>query len=347
MKAVKWYGAYDVRVEETSDPELKTEKDAIIRPTLATICGTDLHIYRGELTIVPGGTIGHEFMGTVEKVGKEVKNFREGDKVIVSAWIADGECWFCRQRLYTQCSSINIFGMGPVYGESLDGAFAELVRVPNADVVLIKAPEDIPDEKLVLASDGLATAYDAVLNGGVKAGDTVAVVGCGPIGLMSCMCADVIGASQVIAVDISKERLEVAKSLGFTAVNASETDAAEEVRELTDGRGADVVIEAVGRSSEPLLMAVEMARRKGTISVVGFHIHEYNIPMGQLWLSEKRLVFSIGDPIRNGEALINLIKHGKIDPSKLITHKIRIEEAPRGFELFEKRQALKVAIDFR
>ena len=201
MRAVKWYGAYDVRVEEAEEPKLLSERDAIIRPTLATICGTDLHIYRGEMTIIPGNTIGHEFMGIVEKVGRDVRRFSEGDRVIVSAWIADGECWFCRRQLYTQCENVNIFGMGPVYGESLEGAFAELVRVPYADITLIKAPEGVPDEKLVLVSDGLATGYDAVVNGGIRPGDIVAVVGCGPIGLLSGMCAETLGASQVIAID--------------------------------------------------------------------------------------------------------------------------------------------------
>ncbi len=347
MRAVRWYGAYDVRVEDVGEPRLTSERDAIIRPTFATICGTDLHIYRGEITLVPGNIIGHEFMGIVEKAGKEVKRFNEGDRVIVSAWIADGECWFCRRRLYTQCENINIFGMGPVYGESIDGAFAELVRVPNADTVLIKAPDGVPDEKLVLISDGLATGYDAVVNSGMEPGDVVAVIGCGPIGLLSGMCADILGASQVIAIDIVRERLEAASSLGFTTINASEVDVAEEVRKMTDGRGADVVIEAVGRTSEPLITAIEVARRKGTISVVGFHLHEYSIPTGQLWLSEKRMTFSIGDPIRNGEILIRYIKQGKLDPSRLITHRINIEEAPKGFEMFERKQSLKVAIEFR
>jgi threonine dehydrogenase-like Zn-dependent dehydrogenase len=345
MRAARWYGPRDVRVEEKEESALVSERDAIVRVTTASICGTDLHVYRGELTVVPGTVLGHEFMGVVERVGSGVRRFRRGERVIVSAWVADGECWFCRKQLFTQCEGVNIFGMGPVYGESLDGAFAELVRVPNADVTLIRAPEGVPDERLVFIGDGLATGFDAVNNSGVSAGDVVAVVGSGPIGLMSGMCARLFGASEVLMVDVSEERLKFAESLGFKTVNASRTDPVEEVRRMTDGRGADVVIEAVGRSSEPLMTAIEMVRRKGTVSVVGFHLHEYGIQMGQLWLTEKKLVFSIGDPIRNGERLIRLVSEGRLDPSRIVTHRFPLEGVPRGFDLFERKEALKVVIE--
>lgn len=344
MKALRWHGPYDVRVEEVEEPVLRNEGDAIIRTTAAAICGTDLHIYRGELAVVPGDVIGHEFMGVVEKVGKDVRRFSEGERVVVSAWVADGVCWFCRHQLYTQCENINIFGMGPVYGESLGGAFAEFVRVPNADTVLIKTPDRIPDDKLVMVGDGLATGYDAVVNAGVKPGDVVAIVGCGPIGLVSGMCAEAFGASEVVAVDVVGERLDTARSLGFRTVDARKADPADEVRGLTDGRGADVVIEAVGRTSDPLMSAINIARRKGTVSVVGFHLHEYTVPMGQLWLSEKKLVFSIGDPIKNGETLIRLIERGRLDTSRIVTHRLPLEEAHKGFELFESKKAIKVLL---
>jgi threonine dehydrogenase-like Zn-dependent dehydrogenase len=344
LKALRWHGPYDVRVEEVEEPSLKTEGDAIVRTTTAAICGTDLHIYRGELAVVPGDTVGHEFMGVVEKVGRGVKRFSEGDRVVVSAIVADGRCWFCRHQLYTQCENINIFGMGPVYGESLGGAFAESVRVPNADTVLIKAPDRIPDDRLVMVGDGLATGYDAVVNAGVKPGDVVAIVGSGPVGLVSGMCAEVFGASEVVVVGRSWERLDAARSLGFRTVNAREADPADEVRSLTDGRGADVVIEAVGRSSDSLMNAINIARRKGTVSVVGFHLHDYTIPMGQLWLLEKKLVFSLGNAIKNGETLIRLIERGRLDSSRIVTHRLPLEEAPRGFELLESKKAVKVLL---
>ncbi len=344
MRAARWYGAGDIRVEDAAEPEIKSETDALVRPTAAAICGTDLHVFKGELTSVPGAIMGHEFMGVVEKVGPAVRKFREGDRVIVSCWVADGECWYCRHQLYTQCFNINIFGMGPVYGESLDGAFAELVRVPYADTVLIKAPEDVSDEKLVTVSDSLPTGFEAVVNGGMREGDVVVVIGCGPIGLLSGMCAELLGASQVIAVDVVRERLEAAKNLGFKTIDGSVSDVADEVRSMTDGVGADFVVEAVGRTREPLLKAIEVARRKGTVSVVGFHLHEYTIPSGQLWLTEKKLVFSIGDPIKNGEKLIRFIRSGRLDPSRIITHKLSLDEVPHGFELFTKKQALKVLV---
>ncbi|GBC70768.1 Alcohol dehydrogenase [Candidatus Calditenuaceae archaeon HR02] len=346
MRAVKWYGPFDLRVEEAPEPTIRLNEDALVRPTAAAICGTDLHVYTGALTVVPGGVLGHEFMGVVEKVGKDVKRFREGERVIVSAWIADGSCWFCRRQLHTQCENTNIFGMGPAYGESLDGAFADLVRVPYADTVMIKAPEGVPDEKLVMVSDALPTGHDAIINAGMEPGDIVAILGCGPIGLLSGMCAATYGASHVIAIDMVRERLEMARSLGFTTINASEVDPAEEVRNMTDGRGADIVVEAVGKTVEPLRTAIDMVRKKGTVSVVGFHLQEYNIPVGGLWLTEKRVIFSIGNPIRSGERLTRLIASGKIDPSRIISHRVDLEKVPMGFELFEKKKALKVLVKY-
>ncbi|MEN3047331.1 MAG: alcohol dehydrogenase catalytic domain-containing protein [Candidatus Caldarchaeales archaeon] len=346
MRAARWYGPGDIRVEEVERPRLRSETDALVRPTSACICGTDLHLYRGELTSVPGSVMGHEFMGVVEEVGPAVRRFRPGDRVISSCWIADGTCWFCRRGHYTQCANVNIYGMGPVYGETLDGAFAELVRVPYADTVLLRAPEGVPDAKLVTVGDSLATGYEAIVGGGMRPGDFAVVIGCGAVGLYSGIFARLLGASEVVMVDAVKERLAVAEGLGLSTLNAAEVDVAEEVRRMTDGVGADIVVEAVGRSVEPLMTAIEAARRKGTISVVGYHLHEYAIPSGMLWLTEKRLVFSIGDAIRNGETLLAYIARNRIDPSVVITHRVTLEEVPRGFELFAARKALKVMVEF-
>jgi threonine dehydrogenase-like Zn-dependent dehydrogenase len=344
MKALKWYAPYDLRVEEAEEPKIIKETDALIKPTLVGICGTDLHIYRGYLQIVPGNIIGHEFIGIVEEVGKEVKEFSKGDKVVVSCWVADGKCWYCKRGYYTQCVNINIFGLGPLYGETLQGAFSELIRVPNADVVLYKIPENIPDEKLVMLSDGLPAGYAGIVEGGMKPGDSVAILGFGPVGAVAGMCAKALGASLIIAIDVIEERLKLAKELGFETLNAKEVDIEEEVRNLTDGRGADLVVEAIGGSEEILRKAIALTRRKGNISVLGFHVHDYNIPAGQLWISEKRMIFSIGDPIKYRYELLELIKHNKIDISKIITHKLSLDEAPKGFELFDKKLAFKVVI---
>jgi Threonine dehydrogenase and related Zn-dependent dehydrogenases len=344
MKALKWYGPYDLRVEESEEPRIVNETDALVRPTLAGICGTDLHIYKGYLQIIPGNIIGHEFVGIVEEVGKGVKEFSKGDKVVVSCWVADGKCWYCKRGYYTQCVNINIFGIGPLYGEALQGAHAELVRVPYADVMLYKIPENIPDEKVVMLSDGLPAGYAGIVEGGIKAGDIVTILGFGPIGAVAGMCAKILGASLIIAIDVIEERLKIARELGFKTLNAKEVDVAEEVRNLTDGRGADLVIEAIGGSEEVLRKAIELARRKGTVSVLGFHVHDYNLPAGQLWISEKRLIFSIGDPIRYRYELLELIKNDRIDISKIITHKVSLNEAPKGFELFDKKVAFKVVI---
>lgn len=344
LRAVRWYAPYDVRVEDVEEPVSSKETDALVRPTLSAICGTDLHFYRGHVNIVPGDIIGHEFLGVVEKVGKEVKSVTEGDRVLVSCWVADGTCWYCRHGYYTQCMSINLFGCGPLYGETLGGGDAELVRIPNADVVLSKIPDGVSDERAVLASDGLPASYASVVEADMKPGDTVAVIGCGSIGLLCGMCARLLGASQVLGIDLMPERLETAKSLGLTPINAKETDAADEVRNLTDGRGADLAIEAVGGGQESVLLAIEVARRKGNVSIVGFHYHEYTMPVGQMWLTEKRLFCSIGDPIRYRDVLMEYIKSGRLDPSRIITHRLGLDEAAKGFEMFDKKQALKVVL---
>ncbi len=345
MKAARWYNPYDIRVEDVEKPKLLREDDALVRPTLAGVCGTDLHVYKGYITITPGDIIGHEFIGVVEEVGSAVKGFKKGDRVVVSCWIADGNCWYCKHGFYTQCERINIFGMGPVYGETYQGAHAELVRVPYANTMLMKIPDEISDEKALMVSDGLPAAFAGVVEGRIEVGDTVAILGCGPIGLLAGMCAQILGASQVIAIDLVERRLNAAKELGMKVIDASKANVAEEVRNLTEGRGADLVIEAVGGSQDVLLTAIELARKKGRISVIGFHVLEYpTFPAGQLWLTEKRLNFSIGDPIKYGPTLLELIKGGRLDPSRLISDYISLDEAPKAFEMAEKKKALKVAL---
>jgi len=345
MKALRWYAPYDVRVEDVEEPKIINETDAIVRVSLAGICGTDLHVYRGHFQIIPGNIIGHEFIGYVENVGKGVKRFSKGDRVVVSCWIVDGSCWYCMHGFYTQCEKINIFGLGPLYGEEISGAHAELVRVPNADVMLFKIPEEIKEEKILTLSDGLPAAYAGLIEGGFRPGYSVAVLGFGPIGAMAAICARAIGAGEIVTVDVDENRLNFARDLGFKTVNARSTDVAEEVRNLTEGRGADLVIEAVGGSIETIDKAIEIARRKGTVSVVGLHAQEYNkFPAGQLWITEKRLVFVIGDTIKYRNELFELIKNNRIDVSKIITHKFSLDEAPQGYEMFDKRKTFKAVI---
>jgi threonine dehydrogenase-like Zn-dependent dehydrogenase len=347
MKALKWYGPYDLRVEETEEPKLIKDTDALVRPIYTGICGTDMHVYKGYINIVPGDIIGHEFVGIVEKVGSKVRKFKEGDRVIVSCWIADGECWYCIKGFHTQCVNINIFGMGPLYGESYQGADAELVRVPYADTILIKIPDDLSFEKALMISDGLPASYAGVVEGGFNAGDSVGIVGCGPIGLLAGMCAQLLGASQVIAIDLAETRLKIAKELGMITIDASKQNVAEEVRNLTDGRGVDLAIDAAGGGDAPLLTAIEIVRRKGKISVIGFHVLDYSLPVGQLWLTEKRMSFSIGDPITYAPVLIELVRRNRLDPTRIYSHILSLDEAPRGFELVDKKKAIKAIIKIK
>jgi len=344
MKALKWYGPYNLKVEESEEPKIIKDDDALIRPVLVGICGTDMHVYKGYINIVPGDIIGHEFVGIVEKVGNSVKKFKPGDRVVVSCWIADGTCWYCLKGFHTQCININIFGMGPLYGESLQGAFSELIRVPYADTMLIKIPDEVSFEKALMVSDGLAASYAGVIEGEISPGDNVGIIGCGPIGILAGICSQILGASQVIGIDVSEERLKFAKEFGMITINPTKQNVAEEVRELTDGRGVDLAIEAAGGGDAPLLTAIEITRKKGKISVIGFHVLDYNIPVGQLWLTEKRINFSIGNTIKYGHVLLELIRKGRLDPSKIISNFLSLNEAPYGFELVDKKKALKVAI---
>lgn len=343
MKALRWYGPYDLRVEDVEEPKIIKDTDALVRPTIAAICGTDMHAYRGHLGLSQGDIIGHEFVGVVQKVGSAVRKFKPGDRVVVSCWIVDGSCWYCDNGYYTQCVNINIFGMGPLYGETYAGAHSELVRVPNADLMLAKIPDELSDEKVVTVSDGLPAAYGGLVEAGIQPGDSVAIIGCGPIGLMAGMCAQLLGASLVIGIDFAEERLKKAKELGFLTFKAG-ASVADEIRNLTEGRGVDLAVEAAGGSLEPLLSAIELVRRKGKIAVIGFHALNYELPVGQLWLSEKRMTFTIGDPIKYRSVLLEIIRRGRLDPSKIISHVLKLEEGPKGFEMVDKKQAIKVVL---
>ncbi|MEH1940820.1 MAG: zinc-dependent alcohol dehydrogenase [Nostoc sp.] len=263
MKAVCWYGTNDVRVETVPDPKIINPRDAILKVTSATICGSDLHIYNGYIpTMEPGDIIGHEFMGEIVDIGNEVKKLKKGDRVVVSSMIGCGQCWYCQQQMWSLCDNSNpkasiqekVYGYNTsgIYGYShafggYSGAFADYVRLPFADYGAIKVPKDIPDEKLLPISDAFPTGYMGADLCNIQPGDIVAVWGCGPVGQFAMRSAYLLGAERVIGIDRVPERLQLARDFAKAdIVNYEEVDVSEALKEMTGGRGPDACIDAVG-----------------------------------------------------------------------------------------------------
>ncbi|MFN8122354.1 MAG: alcohol dehydrogenase catalytic domain-containing protein [Thermoleophilia bacterium] len=341
MKAVVLVGPGDVQVREVPDPVIQEPGDAIVEITATAICGADLFPYHGYTPGFESGTIlGHEFTGIVREVGPAVQGFRPGQRVVNGSMIRCAACASCRAGRPTQCDERALFGYSGVYPR-LDGGQAELVRIPAADLSLGAIPDGVSDESAVFVADILPTGYGAVHRGGVTAGDVVAVVGCGPVGLMAVMCAVHAGAT-VIAVDGIEERRGLAASLGATSVTP---DAAREaIGAASGGIGADVVIEAAG-APQALDASLHLARGRGIVSVVGAHF-EPDFPLNNLHMFERELTlrFTIGDPTNDREALLGLIGDGAFDPAAVVTHRIPLADAAEAYRMFDAREATKVML---
>ena len=344
MKALVWHAPYDVRLETVVDPTILEPTDVIVRVTAAAICGTDLHPYRGRIPeFMPGTVLGHEFAGVVEAAGSGVMRMTVGDRVVASDVVVDGDCWFCRRSWHWQCVSRTMFGWGPLLGENLRGGQAELVRVPTADRTLFAIPRNMTYEQALFVGDILATGYVGAMNGGIRPGDTVAVVGCGPVGTLAQLCARLFAPAQVLALDRISSRLELAQAVGSVAVPVGD-DARRIILEATDGRGADSVIECVG-SPEALRLALELVRRRGTISVVGAHFEEdFAWPSGTAFDNELTLRFGAGDPLAYGEQLLQLVHREVIDPTVIVSHRLPLEDGPRAYGVFDRAEATKVVL---
>ncbi len=344
MEAVTFHGPKQIRVESVADPSISEPGDALVRVTMSAICGSDLHLYRGRMTgVEPGIVIGHEYVGIIEEVGAGVRDLRPGDRVVGSFHTACGQCWFCRRGLYSQCQQGALFGFGRRFGD-LPGTQAEAVRVPHADFTLHKVPAEISDERAVFIGDILATAYFAVERAEVRAGDTVGVIGCGPVGLLALMCAEVSGASRVIAVDMLEPRLAVARRLGAVTVNGRDRDPIRAIRDLTDRRGADAMIEAVG-SAEALRVACQAVRGFGIVSAAGVFVEEsLPFPAGRAFARDLTVRLGMANVPAQFDAVTELIRHGRIDPGILVSHTLGLDEAAEGYRLFDAGEALKVLL---
>ena len=341
MKAVVLAGVGDVRVEDVADAEIREPTDALVAVRAAAICGADLFPLHGLTPGFENGTImGHEFAGVVVEAGPAVRAVKQGDRVVNTSMVADGTCASCRAGRVTQCEGRALFGYSGVYPR-LDGGQAELVRVPQADRVLAPLPDTVSDEAAVFLSDNLPTAYDAVTRGETKPGDTVCVVGLGAVGLMAVMCAVDLGAS-VLAVDGVAARRSLAESFGARVVEPPA--AADAVAEATAGSGADVVVEAAG-SPGALDAALRLARGRGTVSVVGAHF-EPDWPLDNALMFERELTlrFSIGDAAGHQARLLGMISSGRLDPTRVVSHRLPLEEAAEAYRLFDAREAVKVVL---
>lgn len=367
MKAVTYQGLKNVAVKEVPDPKIEKPDDMIVRMTTTAICGSDLHLLHGMIPNVHEDyIIGHEPMGIVEEVGPEVTRLKKGDRVVIPFNISCGECFYCKNQLESQCDNSNENGeMGAYFGYSgntggYPGGQAEYLRVPYANFTHFKIPEnsEIPDEKLCLISDVMTTAYWSVDNAGVKDGDTVIVLGCGPVGLLAQKICWLKGAKRVIAVDYIDYRLRHAKKTNrVEIVNAGEQDATGSyLKELTKG-GADVVIDCTGMSGKMtpmeslasgmklhggalggVITAAQAVRKGGTIQITGVYGGRYNgFPLGDIFQRNINIKTGQAPVIHYMPYMYELIDTGKIDPGDIITHVIPLNEAKRGYEIFDTK----------
>lgn len=345
MRAVVYQGMGRVAVEEVPDPRIEDPHDAIVRVTRSAICGSDLHFLHGKAPLEPGETIGHEAVGVVEEVGPDVERFRPGDRVVVAFDIVCGHCWFCRVGQTQLCEDFRNLGAG-AFGGGLGGAQAELVRVPFGDTNLLSIPDGLEDERVLFVGDILTTGYYGAAVAGVSPGDTVAVIGAGPVGFFCVQGARVRGAAQVLALDLEPGRLELAARAGAVPVNVKEQHPQMAVAERTEGRGADVVIEAVG-SVDALESAVDVVRRGGTVAVVGMYTSEsLEVPVGIWWTRALRIQFAGICPVHAWwERAMAEVVAGRIDPLPVISHRLPLSDAARGYELFDSRAATKVLLE--
>jgi alcohol dehydrogenase len=344
MKALVYHGPGVKAWEDVDRPALIADTDAIVQVDTTTICGTDLHILKGDVpAMVDGRIIGHEAVGTVAEIGTGVKNLKIGDRVLVSCVSACGACRFCRESRYGQC----IGGGGWILGNEIDGTQAEYVRVPFADNSTYPVPAGVNDEELLMLADILPTAYEVgVLNGQVRPGDVVAVVGAGPIGLSAISGARLFSPSLVIAIDMASSRLEAAKQFGADVViNNTEQDPIAAVRELTGGLGADVAIEAVGVPAT-FELAADLVRPVGRIANIGVHGKPVTLHLERLWTRDVTITTGLVDTYST-PTLLRLLTSKQIDAQRFVTHRFGFDEFLHAYDVFANAAetgALKVVL---
>ena len=345
MKALVYHGPGQKAWEDVPDAAIREPTDVVVKVDTTTICGTDLHILHGDVPAVTDGRIlGHEAVGTVTAVGDAVKGFSVGDRVLVPAITKCGRCEYCQRSMPSHCQTVG--GIGWIFGHLIDGTQAESVRVPYADTSLYAVPADVADEQAIFLADSLPTGYEVgVLAGGVRPGDTVAVVGAGAVGLAAILTTGLWGASRVIAIDSNKFRLEKALEFGATDVFEAGSGTAGDVLALTDGLGVDVAIEAVG-FPETLLTAASLVRPGGTIANIGVHGVPVELPMQEMWIKNVRLTMGLVDTV-SIPTLLKMVSSGRIPAEKMGTHSFSFDQMDEAYSVFGNaaaNAALKVII---
>jgi len=343
MKALTFQGEGAVKVIDVPKPAMKGSGDALVRVTLGAVCGSDLHILHGQTPVNKGAVLGHEFVGVLEEVGSEVRRFKPGDRVVPSFFTSCGVCALCRKGWFNQCVDKATFGHGEQFG-GLGGGQSEFVVVPLADHSMERIPDGLTDEQAIFVGDILATGFFGAERAEIKPGDTVAVIGAGPVGLMATMCAQLFGPAQVFVVDMVDARLETAQELGGIPINAKEVRPIDAIKDRTGGLGADASIECVG-----LLSAVETAIRSvrggGTISMVGFpSANTGDFPYARVWA--KSLTFRAGwcNVQAYMRPLLDLIAAGRLKPESIISHRMKLDEAEEAYRIFDAREATKIVL---
>jgi 2-desacetyl-2-hydroxyethyl bacteriochlorophyllide A dehydrogenase len=342
MRAVTFQAPGEVRVDEVDEPELLEPDDAIVRVEASGICGSDLHIYHGRVQIEPGFVIGHEFVGEVIAAGDAVTRVSVGDRVLGTYATACGECFYCRREEFHKCDSSRVYGHGATLG-SLQGAQAEQVLVPHANLALRRVPEGLSDDVALFAGDVMGTAFHAIDSRPLAEGETAAILGMGPVGLCAVQAAKAAGASEVVAIDTVEDRLRMAETFGATPVHLTEGDPRGEVKRLTEGRGVDLAVDAVGHP-DALDLALRLARKAGTVSATGVYAERVEVHMGVLWIKALTLTSGHANVIKHLDRVLELLSEGKLDPAPLVTHHMKLDEAPEAYRVYDNREALKIVL---
>jgi alcohol dehydrogenase len=349
MKALVYHGPGHKAWEEAPDPKIIDPTDVIVQVDTTTICGTDLHILKGDVPAVTDGRIlGHEGVGTITEVGQAVSKLAVGDRAIISCITSCGSCSYCHQQLPAHCrDDEGTSGIGWIFGHLINGTQAEYVRVPFAESSLHKLPEGVRDEAALMLSDILPTGFEiGVRNGRVQPGDVVAVIGAGPVGLAAMMTAGLYGASRIIAIDLDANRVEQAKGFGATdGVNSGGASWRDEVLAMTDGLGVDVAIEAVGVPAT-FEMATELIRPGGTVANVGVHGKSVELKLQDLWIKDIAITTGLVSATTT-PMLLKLVAQGKLTPEKFVSHRFTFDSIMEAYDTFGRAaetKALKVAI---
>jgi len=341
MHAVTFQAPGEVAVEEVADPVLSAPDDAIVRIDASGICGSDLHIYHGRVPVERGFTIGHEFVGTVIDAGQQVERVAVGDRVLGTFVTACATCTPCIRGDYHRCSHGRTFGHGSKLGD-LQGAQAEALLVPHANLTLRRVPEGMSDDVALFAGDVMGTGYHSIAHAGVRAGDTVAVLGLGPVGLCAIQAAKASGAAQVYAIDTVADRLAMAERFGAIPLHLTDDDPKRAVRAATGG-GVDVTVDAVGDPG-PLALAVSLTRDAGVVSGIGAYAGKGEIPLGLAWLKGLQLRLGLANVIAHVDRVLALMSAGILDPAPLVTHHMTLADAPEAYRVYDAREALKIVL---